>query len=198
MASAQHDWTLKRDKDGIRVYSRASEHSRFNELKADFTLQARLSELASVMLDVDDHVKWQFSTKNSYLLERISDSELYFYNEISAPWPVANRDLVVHLLISQDPSTRVMTMKADCIPGYRPEHPSIVRVPKSVATWTVTPLQSNTLQVEYQLEIDPGGSVPAWLINMFATKGPYESFRNLREQILLGKYSHAHLPFIND
>ncbi len=195
---AQSDWNLKKDKDGIRVYSRNSDHSKFNEIKAEFTISARLSELASVMLDADDHVQWQYSTKSSYLLQRISDSELYFYNEINAPWPVANRDLVVHLKISQDRVTRVMTMAALCTPGFSPCYPSIVRVPVLKAIWTVTPVDAGTLRIEYVMETDPGGSVPAWLINMFATKGPYESFKNLRQQVLLSKYRNAHLSFITD
>ena len=195
---AQYEWNLKKDKEGIRVYSRTSEHSKFNEIKAEFGIRARLSELAAVMLDADDHVQWQYSTKSSYLLQRLSDSELYFYNEINAPWPVANRDLIVHLKISQDRTSRVMTIAAVCTPGFSPSYPSIVRVPVSKAIWTVTPVNNDSLHVEYVLEIDPGGSVPAWLINMFASRGPYESFRNLRQQVLLPKYRNVHLSFIAD
>ncbi|MDR3711675.1 MAG: START domain-containing protein [Puia sp.] len=195
---AQSDWSLKRDKDGIRVYSRSSDHSKFNEIRAEFSMHASLSELAAVMLDAEDHVQWQYSTKSSYLLQRVSESELYFYNEINAPWPVANRDLIVHLTITQNPATRVMTMAAVCTPGFSPVHPSIVRVPVSKAVWTVTPVTGDSLRVEYVMEIDPGGSVPAWLINMFATKGPYESFRNLRQQVLLPKYQQARLSFITN
>lgn len=195
---AQPEWNLKKDRDGIRVYSRSSDHSKFNEIKAEFIMRARLSQLASVMLDADDHVQWQYSTKSSYLLQRVSESELYFYNEISAPWPVANRDLIVHLKISQDPSSRVMTMLAVCTPGYSPVHPSVVRVPSSRAVWTVTPFSGDSLSVKYVMEIDPGGSVPAWLVNLFASRGPYESFKNLRQQVLLPKYRQARLSFIKD
>ena len=35
----------------------------------------------------------------------------------------------------------------------------------------------------YIFEIDPGGSVPAWFVNMFADKGPYETFKQLAETL---------------
>jgi hypothetical protein len=37
------------------------------------------------------------------------------------------------------------------------------------------------LFIVYFLEMDPGGSVPAWITNMFVAKGPYETFSNLAE-----------------
>jgi hypothetical protein len=33
----------------------------------------------------------------------------------------------------------------------------------------------------YTFETDPGGNVPAWLVNSFADKGPFESFKKLGE-----------------
>ena len=31
------------------------------------------------------------------------------------------------------------------------------------------------------MEIDPGGYVPAWMVNMVAAEAPYESFRNFKK-----------------
>ena len=35
----------------------------------------------------------------------------------------------------------------------------------------------------YVFDANPGGSVPAWLANNFADKGPYESFKKLAEML---------------
>jgi hypothetical protein len=37
------------------------------------------------------------------------------------------------------------------------------------------------MNIVYTFEADPGGSLPAWLVNSFADKGPYESFRKLSD-----------------
>lgn len=195
---AQNDWTLKKDKDGIKVYSRSSQQSKFDELKAELSLHSSLSTLASVILDVPSYKQWSFNTKQSYVLKQISPSELYFYTEINSPWPANNRDLVVHLQIQQDPRTKVMTISEVCIPNYIPPKKDIVRVPFSKELWTVTPVAPGLLKIVYQLQIDPGEGAPSWLINMFATKGPYETFKNLQEQIKQPQYQTHPLPFIQN
>jgi len=195
---AQDGWVLKKEKDGIKVYSRSAEHSKFNELKAELTIKAKLSDLAALILDIPDYYKWSFNTKLSYVLKKVSPSELYFYTEIRSPWPASNRDLAVHLQILQDPHSKIMTIKAEGIPNYIPPKDGIVRVPLSKEYWTVTPLDPTTLRIEYQIQIDPGASAPAWLINAFATKGPYETFKNLSEKIRDAKYRNTAIPFITN
>jgi hypothetical protein len=54
------------------------------------------------------------------------------------------------------------------------------------------------VNVEYTLFADPGGSVPAWLINLFITKGPMESFKKLKEHLAQPVNAHVHLPMIKD
>jgi hypothetical protein len=42
---------------------------------------------------------------------------------------------------------------------------------------------SKTISIVYTFEVDPGGSLPAWLVNSFADKAPYESFKKLSEKL---------------
>lgn len=191
----QNNWELKKEKDGIRVYNRSNAHSKFNDLRVETVLRSSLSGLVAVILDVGNYPSWSFNTKTAYILKQISPSEIYFYSEINSPWPASNRDLVVHLRITQDPVRKVLHISAEEVPNFIPPKENIVRVPLSRETWTVTPLDKTTIKVEYELEIDPGASAPAWLVNTLATKGPYETFENLKEQVKLGKYRNANFPF---
>src|SRR5580700_1883590 len=53
-------WELRKDQDGIRVYSRTCDSSRFDELKVETTLQGKLSSLAALILDVGNYPNWSF------------------------------------------------------------------------------------------------------------------------------------------
>jgi START domain-containing protein len=194
----QSNWVLKKEKDSIRVYNRSNEHSKFNDLRVETILRTSLSGLAAIILDIKNYPSWSFNTKTAYVLKQVSPSELYFYSEINSPWPASNRDLAVHLHITQDPVSKLMHIAADEIPNFIPQKENIVRVPLSRETWKVVPLDKTTIRIEYELEIDPGASAPAWLINSFATKGPYETFKHLREQIKLPKYRNAVFAFITN
>jgi START domain len=196
-AFAQKIWELKKDKDGIRVYSRSSDHSRFNSMKVEMTLPAKLSSLAAIIIDIDNYPKWSFNTQQAQVLKRISPSELYFYSLIHSPWPATDRDLAVHLHISQQ-ADKVMNISAESVPDFIPRKKDLIRVPLSTEQWQVTPLQEGQIRIVYQLDIDPGASVPAWLINTFATKGPFETFSHLREEIKLPKYRDANVSFLRD
>ena len=193
---AQNNWVLKKEKDSIKVYNRSNAHSKFNDLRVETILRTGLSDLAAVILDINNYPHWSFNTKTAYVLKQISPSELYFYSEINSPWPASNRDLAVHLHITQESVSKVMHIRSDEVPNFIPPKENIVRVPLSRETWIVTPLDKTTIRVEYELEIDPGASAPAWLVNSFSTKGPYETFKNLREQVRLPKYRNASFPFI--
>ena len=193
---AQDSWELKTDKDGIKVYKSADSRSKFDQLKLECTVDASLSSLVAVLLDVSNYPKWVYHTRTASLLKKVSDHELYFYEQIESPFGASDRDLVVVTKISQDKDSKVVHVTVKSVPDYIPQKKGYVRVPMSDEKWTITPISKNSSKIDYHLEIDPGGSVPAWLVNQFSQKGPYESFRQLRKHVTEEKYRKASFPFI--
>jgi len=201
---AQQEWNLKKDENGIKVYSRSSEHTKYNELRVEMTLQTSLSSVAALVLDIGNYPNWSFNTKQTSILKTIGPSELYFYSEIHSPWPANNRDLAIHLTVTQDPNSKVMTIHAVELPDYIPVKEGLVRVPLSDEVWTVTPVGNGPaghiglIKIDYRITLDPGAGTPAWLINMFSVKGPFETFSHVKEQLKAPKYRDAKLSFIRD
>lgn len=194
---AQSNWHLKRDEDGIKVYTRNSENSNFKSIKVDFTINATRSQLVAFLLDVDRQCDWVCNYKCSKLIKKVCDSEIIFYSEISVPWPCANRDYVSHITFTQ-PSKNFMVILAKSEPDLVPRKEGKVRVVKSSARWEVTSLSPTQQRIIYTVEFDPAGAVPAWLVNMFVTKGPYETFQKLRAGVTKPQYANAHLDFIKE
>ncbi|RYZ55586.1 MAG: hypothetical protein EOP49_02520 [Sphingobacteriales bacterium] len=62
----------------------------------------------------------------------------------------------------------------------------------------MTPLPGNQLRIEYLAKADPAGAVPAWIANMFVTKGPYETFVQLRKVVARPAYQLAKFDWIKD
>jgi hypothetical protein len=162
------------------------------------TLMATLSALAALILDIDNYHNWSFNTEKAYVLKKIGPGDVYFYTLIHSPWPASDRDLPVHLQITQDPVTRSMSISNICVPQLIPPKKDIVRVPLSNEHWTVIPLPDGKIRIEYQLQLDPGAGAPAWLVNTFSVKGPFETFAHLRLQIQRPQYRDAVLSFIKN
>ncbi|MEJ0101816.1 MAG: START domain-containing protein [Bacteroidota bacterium] len=195
---AQNNWVLKTDQDGIKVYTCTQTDSKIKAVKVECTLKATLSQLAVVIFDINTSNQWVYRTSNCAILKQINPWDIYYYAQVETPWPVADRDFIAHLKLSQNPVTRVMVVEADNAPYFVPLKHNVVRIMHSVSKWVVSLQDKYTIKVEYTLFTDPGGNVPAWLINMFITKGPLESFQKLREHIKKPAYAHVNIPSIKD
>jgi hypothetical protein len=79
-----------------------------------------------------------------------------------------------------------------------PKKDKTVRVLNSPARWVLTPEGANRVKVIYTLHADPGGSIPAALVNMFATQGPAETFKKLRVELQRPAYKNAKLAYVKD
>jgi ribosome-associated toxin RatA of RatAB toxin-antitoxin module len=179
----QTDCTLRIDKDNVKVFACKAENSKIKSLKTKVNVRATPQQVIDIVLDIDGYNNWQYHTINASVLERKSETELIYYTEIVSPWPASNRDLVVSLKIEHDVPSKNIIIYAHSIPDFIPPKEGIVRVPMSKSQWTVKPVSDSELSVEFNMLVDPGGSVPAWLINMVAAEAPYESFRNFKNKI---------------
>jgi hypothetical protein len=89
-------------------------------------------------------------------------------------------------------------MDVQNLPDYiLPKH-GLVRVEKSNCKWIVTPSGKNYITIEFILFADPAGSIPFWLINLFSTYAPFETFIKLKTQLKKPEYANAHFPFIEN
>jgi len=183
-ASAQKNCELQLDKDSIQVYSCDATRSKFKAVQARFTLNASFDQVWKMLKDIDRLGDWQYETVSAKLLKRISDREIIYHTEVNAP-VVSNRDFVINLSMTQ-PAAREMQVRAVSIPDYLPPTKDVVRVPMSEAVWHIREETPGRLSVVYNIELDLGGTLPAWLVNMLAHKATYETFKRMREQI--GRY----------
>lgn len=195
-SSGQDDCLLRKDEDSVKVYTCTVEDLKFKSIKAAFSVNTTLATLTSFILDIERYHEWQYNTTHPRIITRITEKRLIYYTVVEAPWPVSDRDMVVDLSVSQDPQTKAVTIITNGVPDYIPREEGFVRVPMSFATWTIKRVSPTKLSVVYTIKIDPGGSVPAWMVNMVCAEAPYVSFRNLREKI--SAYGVRKLPFIVD
>jgi hypothetical protein len=196
--SAQADWKLSTDQEGIKIYTSLVPGSKVKAIKVECTLDATASQLVAMVMDVKNSPDWVYRTKSSVLIRQVSPSELYYYSEVNLPWPAANRDFVAHLVVNQDPDTKVVTIDAPVVTGLVPVKKGIVRIDHSNGKWIITPAGNDHVKVEYSIHVDPGGDLPSWLVNMFATEGPLQIFRNLKLELQKPSYKNVFVAFVEN
>ncbi len=180
---AQEKWTLKKDENGIAVYTRKLDSEKYKEIRVICEFNASADQLIKILQDVNHHKDWVYKTTKSYLISRKNQDTLFYYSEISLPWPMNNRDAVVQLSVARDTDNKNLIISVLSVPDLVAEKQNVVRVPYSLGMYNVTNLPDNRMKIDYTLTVNPGGTLPAWLVNYTATIGPYNTFLKLKELV---------------
>lgn len=138
-----------------------------------------------------------YHTKFSTLVKQVSSTELYYYSEINMLWPVANRDFIAHLIVTENSKTKVITISGPTAPKMLPDKPGIVRIKVADRKWTITPLANGQIGVEYILHVDPAGALPSWLVNMFDAESPSKIFKEIKVQLQKPAYRNSVIAMAN-
>ncbi len=173
------NWKLEKDQNNIKVYTADANNSSFKLVKVEATLPGTYAKLISILTNVDDFSDWIYHNKFCKLVKKFTPNDFIYYSEIEMPWPVSNRDVLIHLQIKTDSLPRFLIVTGRAEKGIIPDIPTKVRVPRYLANWKITVPAPNKLHISYTLELDPGGSLPSWVVNSFAEKGPFGTFSNL-------------------
>lgn len=192
----QADWKLATEAQGIQVFTRSATGSNIKYLKLECFLDATIDQVVALLLDIPATAKWIPQTKTCSLLRKVSATDLFYYTEIQFPWPLYNRDFVTHLQLYQHPGTKVVTVDVPVISGELSPKEGIVRISNAKGQWVLSPQSNRRIKLAYSLFVDPGGFLPAILVNYFATQASVEIIKKMRELIQLPPYRNAALAFI--
>jgi hypothetical protein len=182
----EEKWHLAYKTDGIDIYRRVTEGSKFLEFKATGNLRGTISEYVSVILDTDEHPNWAPRCSEARNIEKINDHELIIYTVYAGVWPTADRDYAARMSIASEPS-KPTTVRVDIERVELPDIPSVatdrVHIPHLKSCWIFEQVSQNLTRVELRAHVDPGGWVPAWLVNWGYRKIPYQFLKNLESQV---------------
>jgi len=193
-----NEWILQKHSDSVWVYSRNVDNQTIKELKAVTQIKTSLSSIVALLNDREACPKWVYKCEKSYTIKKITDNEYYSYQNIVAPWPIDNRDIVLHVKVSQNQSTKEVVHTAESDHDYLPQIEDHIRIKIFNSVWVLTPLENGMVNCENQIFVDPGGSLPTWLVNMAAVDGPFETTTNFRRLVKTPKYQNAQLNYIKE
>ena len=177
----QSVWELNKEKKGIRVYTRKADSSSFKSIKVEGVFEGSWEKLSSILMDINGLGKWVYRTKHAYVLKRITNNEVVYYTETSLPWPTTNRDAVVRMKLYFDRVHNINKVLSVGEPDVVPVKSGLIRITYYKAEWEVKAMGKNKIAITYFLNVHPGGKMPSWVVNMFITTGPYETFEKLAE-----------------
>lgn len=174
------DWQLAKDEDGIKVFLSSVPGSKYKAYRGVVDIKADVQTINALQEDVKGSCAWIHACAEMKLLKGSGD-EAWTYSKIDMPWPVTGRDLVLHVRTEKAAGGAIIRhLQAE--PTFAPEESGQIRVPKLVGEWRMTPKGPGVTEVVYQVQTEPGGSIPSWLANSFVVDAPYNTLHALRER----------------
>lgn len=170
--------------EGITVEQQQREGRLLPLLYGTTTMAAPAAQIAAWIGAVHTFTDWQHNCEEARSLPQ-GDGSRFTYNRIDSPWPVSDRDVVLHSVRTdhEDGSIRIEFRNTDA--PNAPQDTGAVRMPRLIGSYELKPTEGGT-QVFYTLDSDPGGALPGWLVKQVAKDIPFFTLRNLRERAEAG------------
>lgn len=184
LVSKGQDWSLAKDKNGVKVYTRKVEGWGIKEYKVVMEVKTSHSKIITALKDVPSRYEWAYNSIEIREVERPNSEEVAIYNKVDAPWPVADRDNITRFRFSYpNKSTTRVDMTVIKSHAKAPIYDGIVRVERLKGHWLIRDKGNGWTEVIQQCVAEPGGSIPDWLANSAVVDNPYNSMYNLKKYI---------------
>lgn len=176
-------WVHITRKDRIDVYTKEAKESEIQYLRAVGTVTASVEKICAIMRNVEHASEWTPNLIERSYVENISDTEAILYDVTDMPWPVKDREMVLHhqLGLTDDKKFLVLNFKSvDRADAKRNE--DFVRAKVVFGEIKFRPSEDGKeTQIEMKILVDPMGAIPKWLVNLLQVSIPYDFLMSLNE-----------------
>jgi hypothetical protein len=191
-------WSLMLDRKGVKIYTRDWPGSSFVAIKAEQLIHSSLSNIVANYADIDSFPEWVKDMDDAYSLSAFDAARSRkVYMKMNLPWPLGDRDIVSGQSYEQDEQTKVVRIRewneADAIPVNK----GIVRMPRLNNEFILLPEGQNRTRMIWQGHTEPGGYIPAFLVNWLIEDVFYVSVINMKARFESPEY-HKTVNWIQD
>lgn len=183
-AQVSSKWERVDEERGIQLWKHEVPGLDLPGFRGEVVIDAPLATIERAIVDTTHHTEWMFHCAESRELERYGDEGSVLYNRTHNPWPVWDRDVVLEANVthSLDDLTVLISFHNVKSSAY-PTPERVVRMPRLAGFYRLHKRSDTQTEVTYQVEADPGGSLPRWLAVRVARDLPYETLLRLRARV---------------
>jgi hypothetical protein len=192
------EWIFKKEEQGVKVWYQKNGAGDSHTFKSESYLDCPLSGIVKLFLDTEHYPRWGYRMEGTYTFRKVSPLEFFYYSRYDFPWPMSDRDVVMHSVFVQDKTTRQVVLNTRATPDEYPLQKNLVRLREASAFWTFTPTNRGHTHCMQILQTDGGGQAPAWAVNLGADEGMIRTIVGIRKQLRDGGYRKVKLEFIKD
>lgn len=176
-------WNFVKEKNGIKMYTRNEPNTNLKSFKGVMDVHSTMDRVTHLVGNVHNNDWWDKNVKEIRILYFEENKHFKYYLVYDVPWPLSDRDLCVDARVTIDPVTGRREINAKPIANLIPEKPDAVRIKNYWQRWIIQPMENDIIRLTLEGSVDPGGIVPAWLINLVITDTPMNIMSGIRDRV---------------
>lgn len=148
------------------------------------TIATDVQTLFALFMNTGGIETWAYGVSEAQVLKQLTEDAdlLYLYSD--TPWPVRDRDMVVVRVSEASPDGQTFRILWHCIPDSSVHsRKNIVRVRSCESEFLLRRINADSTELDYRVNIDPAGALPAWARRWFARKAPGETLARIVERV---------------
>jgi hypothetical protein len=181
---AEEPWTLAKEAEGIKVFTRSVPGSAANEFKGIAEIDAPIEVIVEVFKDIPSFTQWYGFCKEIKLLKHDTENHRVMYFVLKTMGPVKDRDLVMEAFDKFDKQAGKNTIAIKALKEELvPIQDKYVRMTDLNATYSMDRIDQDKTHVVYTVKADPAGYIPAFISNIIQKDQPFLTLKGLREMV---------------
>jgi len=172
-------WSLEKEESGITTYSREVADHDINEVRGETKIKASVEQLVDLFMNQDNCALFSENCHSAKILNRKTDSEFDLYKMIKNPAPFSDRDVLLNVKVENSNDTGAVVISYKDIKGDMPQDDCCIRLESDKGYWKFMPLKDGYTHVTWQFHTNPGGALPAMLLNGVMPSLPVNLFNKI-------------------
>jgi hypothetical protein len=183
-AHAGGKWVTITKEKGITVTNRREKNRQFPTFRGTGRVKHPILDTFAVISDADRQKEWMHKCADSAMLKTVDKMTRITYNRTDAPWPVKDRDCTLRAKVDVITPGKEIKIRFRAIKTrLKGEVADVVRMPVLEGHWYMVAMGPDKTLVEYQVNADPAGELPDWVVEQTSKDLPLHTIVNLRGQL---------------
>lgn len=177
VSAQEAQWALVKESAQVKLYTRSVEGSDYIAVKAVARINAPFLAVTQVMGDGEACSQWRKLCKSSQVFNKQADTERYIYMVLDMPWPLADRDMVIHSQATTNLDNK--TLIVDLQPASQSYPMQDYIRAESAGSYQITALSDELMEFSWIMHTHLGGDVSPAMINKRLASTTYEDVMRL-------------------
>jgi hypothetical protein len=168
---------------GVLISSRQLPGQSHPTFRGQATIAGPVLHVLAIVLDTPNAINWVKGADEMAILDD-SDGRNQLVDMLTdLPWPIRDRDTIMRRSVDVLTPASAFRVRFQCAPGERAERSGKVRVRHCDSHFALRAVEPNKTYVDYQVQLDPGGGLPAWSIHWMEKRVAVDTLSRLAEQV---------------